>query len=208
MRFTQYLLITAFLFMASAAKAGGNPEDIQALRDLLQPIKSLSAQFKQRVTAADGFELQASEGLFQVAQPTKLRWIVEQPMAQQIVSDGFMLWVFDPDLEQVIIQPFNQDITATPAILFSGDLDELDESYFVRQQSEGDFLLTPEQGGSLFMTMAIRFVDTVPVSITLTDNLDQITTINFSAVELNPVLVADLFVFEIPAGVDVINNAN
>lgn len=125
-------LVTSF-----AGHAGGSPEDIQQLRDLLQPITSLSAQFKQQITDADGFEIQASEGLFQIAQPNKLRWVVAQPMPQQVISDGVTLWLFDPDLEQVVIQPFDANIESTPAILFSGDLERLDRAYFIQQLSAG-----------------------------------------------------------------------
>jgi outer membrane lipoprotein carrier protein len=203
----RFIFITLFS-VCSAVQAGGEPEDIQALRNLLKPITSLSAKFTQEVSDADGFLLQASEGLFQVSQTAKLRWIVEQPMQQQIISDGETLWVFDPDLEQVIVQPFNQDIAATPAILFSGDLDQLDAAFIIREQAAGQFVLTPEQSGSLFNSMEIIFVDQQPVSISLTDNLEQVTTIAFTELVLNPNLAANLFVFEIPSGVDVINNAN
>jgi outer membrane lipoprotein carrier protein len=74
--------------MAVAVEAGGDPEDIQQLRDLLAPISSLSAQFEQRIIDANGLELQRSSGQFQVAKPNSLRWIVEQPMPQQVISDG------------------------------------------------------------------------------------------------------------------------
>ena len=96
-------------------------------------------------------------------------------MPQQIISDGISLWIFDPDLEQVIVQPFNQDIAATPAILFSGDLEQLDRAYFVREQSAGHFKLTPERAGSLFSSMQITFVDRQPTSITLRTIFEQTT---------------------------------
>jgi outer membrane lipoprotein carrier protein len=187
-------------------QAGGNAEDIQQLRNLLQPISSLSAQFKQQVTDADGFQLQQSEGLFQVAQPNNLRWIVEQPMPQQVISNGLTLWLYDPDLEQVIVKPFDASIESTPAILFSGDLTRLDSAYFIRQLSPDVFQLTPEQEGSLFSELQIIFVDQLPASISLTDSLEQVTRITFSDVRLNPSLPAALFEFEIPGDIDVINN--
>jgi outer membrane lipoprotein carrier protein len=190
------------------AAAGGKVEDIQRLRDLLQPISSLSSQFNQRINDADGFELQASEGLFEVAQPNKLRWIVKHPMPQQVISDGITLWVYDPDLEQVIIQPFDKDIAATPAILFSGDLDSLDSVYFVEQLAEGSFLLTPEEEGSLFRSTEIQFDGAKPSFIVLTDTLGQITRISFTGLKLNPPISADQFVFKIPLGIDIIDNAN
>jgi outer membrane lipoprotein carrier protein len=186
------LILLFSLFLPTFAWSGGAPEDIQQLRDLLQPITSLSARFTQQISDADGFALQNSEGLFQVSQPNRLRWLVETPMPQQIIADGETLWLYDPDLEQVIIQPFNQDIAATPAILFSGDLDQLDAAYFVTQLAEGRFELKPGN----------------PTAIALTDSLGQTTTIQFSQLELNPVLSGDQFIFQIPDGVDVINNAN
>ena len=207
-RICSLALASALVFLCTAAYAGGSPEDIQKLRSLLQPITSLSARFQQRIVDVDGFEIQSSQGVFQVAQPNKLRWIVEQPMEQQIISDGVTLWVYDPDLEQVTVQPFNEDIAATPAILFSGDLAGLDKSYFVQQQSAGHFVLTPEQGGSLFSRMTLVFSGSEPAQITLTDNLDQVTEIVFSEIVLNPELSGDLFILDIPEGVDVINNGN
>lgn len=202
----RFILGFISLMGSTQLQAGGSPEDIQALRALLQPITSLSANFTQQITDVEGFELEASEGLFEVAQPAKLRWHITQPMPQQIVSDGSTLWIFDPDLEQVIIQPFNQDIAATPAILFSGDLDQLDRAYFVREDSAGLFTLTPESAGSLFSQMQIRFIDQKPASISLTDNLEQTTTITFTDLQINPTLSADRFIFEVPPEVDVINN--
>ena len=196
------------LSLAPQTWSGGAPEDIQQLRDLLQPITSLSARFQQQITDGDGYELQASEGLFQVSQPNRLRWVVETPMPQQIIADGVTLWIYDPDLEQVIIQPFNDDIAATPAILFSGDLDQLDDAYFVTQLAEGRFELKPEKGGSLFDSMTIVFDGAKPASIALTDTLGQVTSISFTELDINPALSGDLFVFEAPDGVDVINNAN
>jgi len=204
----QKLVLLLCLSVASNAWSGGSAEDIQHLRALLQPISSLSARFEQRIVDADGFELQSSSGVFQVSQPNRLRWQVESPMPQQIISDGVTLWVYDPDLEQVIIQPFNQDIAATPAILFSGNLEQLDRAYFVRQLSGSSFELQPEQGGSLFSRMTITFDGRAPSSLALTDNLEQTTTIRFSQLELNPLLADGRFKFVTPDGVDVINSVN
>lgn len=206
MRLIQSIVPLTSLMLSFNIQAGGNAEDIQQLRNLLQPISSLSAQFKQQVTDADGFQLQQSEGLFQVAQPNNLRWIVEQPMPQQVISNGLTLWLYDPDLEQVIVKPFDASIESTPAILFYGDLTRLDSAYFIRQLSPDVFQLTPEQEGSLFSELQIIFVDQLPASISLTDSLEQVTRITFSDVQLNPSLPAALFEFEIPGDIDVINN--
>lgn len=203
------LLLLALSPQVQANKAESeNPEDILALRSLLEPIRSLSAEFNQQVTDAGGFVLDSSEGLLEVAQPARLRWQITAPFEQQIITDGNLLWLYDPDLEQVVVQPFDRDIAATPAILFSGELDQLDSAYFIRRQAEGLFSLQPEQGGSLFSHLQIRFDGPRPVALAITDSLGQVTSISFSAVALNPRFQPDRFTFEIPPGIDVINNAN
>ena len=206
MRLLKSIVSLLSLPLALGAYASDDGGDIQQLRDLLEPIVSLSAQFEQHMVDANGVELQQSNGLFQVAKPNSLRWIVEQPMPQQVISDGNSLWVYDPDLEQVMVQPFTGDIQSAPAMLFSGDLQALDSAYMVEQLSAGSFLLTAEQGTSLFSSVQIDFDNLLPTSIALTDNLGQVTRISFSELEYNPPLGADLFVFEIPLGVDVIRN--
>lgn len=105
-----------------------------------------------------------------------------------------------------MVQPFTGDIQSAPAMLFSGDLQALDSAYLVEQLSAGSFLLTAEQGTSLFSSVQIDFDNLLPTFIALTDNLGQVTRISFSELEYNPPLGADLFVFEIPLGVDVIRN--
>jgi len=213
MHVTQRLLLSILLAASSNLHAGGSPEDIQALHDLLHPISGLSAQFKQQIQDADGSALQVSEGLFQVAQPAKLRWIVKQPIAQQIISDGTHLWLYDPDLEQVIIQPFVEDITASPISLFSGNLEGLDKAYLIvylhtENPALESYLLTPKSTGTLYTTLRIDFVALIPKAIELVDSLGQTTHIDLHNVVINPPLSDDLFTFEIPSGVDVVNNAD
>ncbi len=187
--------------------ADNQPSASQQLRDLLEPIKSLSTSFSQRITDSEGYELQLSNGKFQVSQPHRIRWAVIEPMPQEIITDGLTLWVYDPDLEQVIIQPFNQDLSATPASLFSGDLEDLDNSYRVRQLSEQHFELSPRQSSSLFSLVQLHFSQGHPTAIILKDRLGQTTHISLSETLLNPPIAAGLFRFEVPAGIDVIDHA-
>lgn len=205
----QVLLLLIAIITSVNLQAGGKPEDIEALRNVLSPVSSMSAEFSQVIEDANGYQLQESQGTLVVSQPGKIRWISQRPMEQWVISDGETLWVFDPDLEQVTVQPFNQDLAQTPAILFSGDLEKLDGAYYVTyEQKDGRnlFYLSPEGEGSLFNTVILTFDDEMPVSMELVDNLDQHTVISFSSVQVNIPVTADQFVFKIPEGVDVINN--
>jgi len=187
-----------------------DPSDTRSLYQLLSPIKGLSAQFSQQIFNSDGDLFQISSGELTATEPNKIRWIVKQPMAQQIISDGTHLWIYDPDLEQVIIQPFVEDIAASPIALFAGNLEELDKAYSIvylptETPELKSYLLTPKSTGALYTTLRIDFVAQTPKALELVDSLGQTTDINLHNVLINPQLSDDLFTFEIPSGVDVVN---
>ena len=54
MAFFKSMLSLLALVGSMSTHAGGDPEDIQQLRNLLQPITSLAAQFEQQITDANG----------------------------------------------------------------------------------------------------------------------------------------------------------
>jgi len=184
--------------------------DSQKLQGLLEPIKSLSATFTQSIYDAEGLELDSSKGLFKVASPAKVVWHVIAPLEQQVISDGLTLWVYDPDLDQVVINNVDNRVNATPAVLFSGNLESLEARYEVEHKSLSteapSFLLTPRDNGSLFASIELQFAGLNPSAIIITDTLGQSTAITLDDLLVNPVLGADTFTFSIPSGVDVINN--
>jgi outer membrane lipoprotein carrier protein len=184
--------------------------DSQKLQSLLEPINSLSASFTQSIYDSGGYELDSSEGQFKVASPAKVFWHVTAPLEQQVISDGHTLWIYDPDLDQVVINKVDNRNNTTPAVLFSGNLESLEASYEVEQKSFSidapSFLLTPRENGSLFATIELQFATFNPSAIIITDTLGQSTAIILDDLLLNPLLEAEIFIFSIPSGVDVINN--
>lgn len=206
MHYLRQILFVAALSSCLSANGNAKTPDVEQLRDLLQPISSLSAQFDQQIIDSNGIETQRAKGLFQLAQPYTLRWVVSEPMPQQVISDGQTLWLYDEDLEQVIVQSVDSSINSTPVMLFSGDLQQLNRTYSVLQISKGLFELTPKQNKSLFALIRLDFSNKVPKSLVMVDNLGQTTTINLTSVVVNPEISADQFIFKIPDGIDVIHN--
>ncbi|MBV1930159.1 MAG: outer membrane lipoprotein chaperone LolA, partial [Porticoccaceae bacterium] len=95
------------------------------LKKLLEPLSSVSADFHQQLYSADDYQIQDNTGHMQVSAPGKIRWIIDSPMEQWLISDGLTLWLYDPDLEQVIIKPFDPRVSAAPALLLTGSVGEL-----------------------------------------------------------------------------------
>src|SRR5690606_5707830 len=99
-------------FVATFAAAGGvhQPASSNSLQSLLAPLASLSADFRQVISDGEGYEIQALTGTMDVARPGKVYWKSAPPYEQLVVSDATTLWLYDADLEQVTVRPFDHDI--------------------------------------------------------------------------------------------------
>ncbi|TNF07955.1 MAG: outer membrane lipoprotein chaperone LolA [Gammaproteobacteria bacterium] len=202
-------LFTALLLMMSAiCYAGGQPAAGE-LRMRMGDLDSLSADFEQTVYAAEGDLVQQASGHMLAARPGRVRWNTDAPLEQLIVTNGKTLWLYDPDLEQVTIKPFDADLGKTPAVLFIGDLVALEDSYTVSLEEEGMaalFTLVPNKADSLYEKVTLRFDGLTPVAMALWDTLGQKTDIHFDNFQRNPSWSVEQFEFIPPDGVDIIGD--
>ncbi|MAT51607.1 MAG: outer membrane lipoprotein carrier protein LolA [Porticoccaceae bacterium] len=186
---------------------GGSTEALEALSQRLRPITSFEADFTQTVTSADGYIVQEMTGHMMAARPGKIFWESDPPLVQQVISDGKTLWLYDPDLDQVTVRPFENDVSRTPAVVFIGGADSLGDQYRVSvEQADNStrFWLEPRSPSDLYEKIAIDFEGEQPVAMALWDSLGQVTRVVFSAMTLNGALQGNPFTFTPPDGVDVL----
>lgn len=204
MRFIQVVMV-AVLSLTSTLSMAMTPAE--NLSRLLQPLKTFSADFEQLILDNNKTRLQTTQGHVDLMKPGQFRWETLDPFPQLIVSNGKTLWLYDEDLEQVTQQKVDPRASHTPALLLSGEQQQIEESFTVAGPSSGDeglFRLTPKDPDSLYVSMRILFVQGIPVEMQLEDNLGQQTSLQFQDPKANPTLNASLFQFEIPPGVDLI----
>ena len=53
--------------------------------------------------------------------PNRFRWTYAAPSELVIVADGEKLWIYDVELKEVTVTPFDDTVGASPAVLLSGD---------------------------------------------------------------------------------------
>jgi len=184
---------------------------------LLSRLTTFTADFSQTVLGASSELLQSSEGKIRVQRPARFRWEVKGPYPQLIVSNGELLYLYDPDLEQVQIEYTRESLSGTPALLLSGTTEQITHSFRVESAHDSDatlladrmesFILYPRDQTSLYRRMVINFSGALPVSFQIIDNLDQRTEVVFSNIQSNIVLDPELFQFNILPGVDITGNA-
>lgn len=199
--------LLVFVCLSINANAENAETAAQRLHLLLKPINTLSADFTQQIMGQDNNQLQRLTGNLSLKKPNQLRWNVVSPMPQLVISDGKLVWLYDPDLEQVVIQSFSDEFMANPISILLGDLDQLNRDFTVSLISNDRFSLKPKQKNSLFVAIQLRFIDSVLNRIDYQDNFGQNTQLTLSQVRLNPQFPKTAFVFDIPQAVDIINHA-
>jgi outer membrane lipoprotein carrier protein len=193
----------ALLCLGANALASGLDE----LHAFLEGTRTAQGKFTQVVTNREGRTTQTSSGTFAFERPGKFRWTYDKPFDQLIVGDGEKVWVFDRDLNQVIVRKLDAALGATPAALLAGD-NALEKNFTLVAGGEADGVeyvnATPKSAESQFTRIRLGFVDNLPRRMELTDAFGQSTELAFSDVRRNPKLAADAFQFTPPKGADVV----
>jgi len=176
-----------------------------------QDLKSLRADFVQRVYDERSQVVQSSSGQMLMRRPGQFRWDYQTPAKQIIVADGERLWAYDVDLEQVTVRKLDTALSSTPLALLSGAV-PIEETFAVSEVQKRDGLdwyeLTPKEPQPEFLLLRVVFnKDKALVSLELEDQFGQRTRLDFQKLERNPKLDPDLLKFTPPPGVDVVGDA-
>jgi chaperone LolA len=198
----RFTITTGLLILSQAAWTA-------SLKTYLGNVKSITANFEQRVQSETADKKNLSYGSLVVQSPNKFRLEYTKPYKQIYVADGKRLWSYDEDLEQVTVKSQANMLTNTPAMVLSNPA-ELDKAYKVKPQGVADgvewFQLTPLQTDSGFDSVRLGFVERKLRYFEMQDSFGQKTQLNFNDLQYNPVLQKNSFVFTPPAGVDVIDD--
>jgi outer membrane lipoprotein carrier protein len=197
------ILLLALLGPAMV-RAGTGEERLDAF---FSGLKTMQAEFEQRVIDGDGVLLQESTGSVWIQRPGRFRWDYDAPYRQEIVADGERLWTYDVDLQQVTVKPLKVVLTTTPAMLLS-NTQPLEELFRItelpRDQGMPGVKLAPRAGDDSIREVRLRFAGDALDQLEVTDNFGNITRFGFRKLLRNPDLDPALFTFEPPAGADVI----
>jgi outer membrane lipoprotein carrier protein len=193
----------ALLCLGANALASGLDE----LHAFLEGTRTAQGKFTQVVTNREGRTTQTSSGTFAFERPGKFRWTYDKPFDQLIVGDGEKVYVYDRDLNQVIVRKLDAALGATPAALLAGD-NALERNFTLTAGGAGEGLefvnAVPRTADSQFKQIRIGFKSGLPQRMVLTDAFGQTTDLAFSDVARNPKLPPDLFQFTPPKGADVV----
>lgn len=210
MRSRLRLIATALLLFPLISLAAANDEGLQRVEKFIANLSTLRADFKQTLTDGKGEVTDQSSGTLAISRPNRFRWDYSQPHEQVIVADGTRIWLYDTDLEQVTVRRLDTSLSATPAMLLSGE-GKLSDNFKVTGTSQDQnahwVMMEPVRPDTDFKWVRLGFAGSDLAIMQLADKLGQITTLQFSNIERNLKLDPALFIFKVPAGADVIGDA-
>ncbi|MEJ6669355.1 MAG: outer-membrane lipoprotein carrier protein LolA [Pseudomonadales bacterium] len=204
------LLTAGLLALCSfAAAAPATPTEsasaLTTLIDQLTQFQQLHLRFEQRATDPGG-ELQ--QGDFYLQRPAQFRLeSVDQPL---VVSDGETIYEYDALLAQLKLQSFASLTALSPAKVLLMTESELSAAFAVTFDDESGsgarFRLVPTDTASLIAWVQIAFAADVPSQIILMTQSKMQVSIALTLISLNAPLPPALFQFEVPEGIDVIDD--
>ncbi len=182
---------------------------IAKLRTFNADTRSVAAEFTQRVLNERLKEVQSNTGYLALQRPGRFRWVYKTPAEQVLVSDGKVLWLYDPELRQATRRAIGGAMSGTPAALLAGDA-QIETAYALRnigEQGGLDWLEgRPKRDDSGFVRIRIGMSSAgEPAAMELPDSFGQTIMLKFSTVLRNPKLIPEAFMFEPPPGVDVLS---
>ena len=200
------LFVALVLAGVATAKAGG----LEQLKSFHASTKSGKVTFRQVVVGKGQQDARESTGTFAFQRPGKFRWMYATPFEQLIVGDGERLWVYDRDLNQVIVRKLDLALGSTPAALLAGD-SALEQNFDLVDAGKGDGLeyveAKPKSSDTGFERVRIGFADSLPRTMELTDTFGNVTMLTFGSFERNSAQDAGQFKFVPPKGADVVGDA-
>ena len=193
------------LFFCSNVFANSHSE----LSNMLNKMKSLTGDFKQKVTDQNGATLQEVSGEFFFKKPNLFKWDYLKPVKSQLISDGELLYLYDPDLKQVVISQLKKIGGVSPAMLLvTKDIESLFKITIVKDKKGINWFKAvphePEKAN--FKKVFINFVEDKLKFMRIIDGFDNKTEIQFINIDQNKKINDAFFLFNTPEDIDVIKN--
>ena len=198
----RFLIILLFCLPVFA-----NPDS--KLSNILNEMNSLTGNFKQKVLDQNGATLQEVSGQFFFKKPNLFKWDYLEPSKSQLISDGELLYLYDPDLKQVVISQLKNLGGVSPAMLLvNREIENLFEISVIQDRKGINwFKAVPQEPEKAnFKEVFINFVQNKLKGMRVIDSFDNITEIEFIKVSRNTNINEAIFLFNTPEDIDVIRN--
>jgi outer membrane lipoprotein carrier protein len=189
--------------------------DAAAIVDAIQKQYDATDTFKARFIQKSYLKIlgqsQKAEGTVAIKKPGKMKWDYKAPDRQILVSNDQGLWLYLPDEKQVTKMKVQSIYSSNTPALFLAGRGKLTESFTIGKVTEEHGLYVAElipRDKAQNLSKMVLLADKENFQIVgsrVYDNLGNRTEMIFSNSKINPHLEKQLFQFEVPKGVEIID---
>ena len=210
------LTLVSFLFLVRGVYGNPLDADIAQIQKTYDAIRDIQANFVQEsvVKSWNAEQVQKAQGKVFFRKEGKMFWDYQEPVPQQIISDGNTLWFYEPEDKQVTVTTvgagFQSQISAD---LLNGKA-QLKRDFDVTEMTstaEGNagklaLQLIPRSSQHNLRKILLRLEkNTFLIYQTeVYDLFDNLTRITFSQIQIDTNLADVLFTFTPPPGVEIL----
>jgi outer membrane lipoprotein carrier protein len=206
------VLCLLFIVVSVEAWAQDLSTIINRVQEEYDRTQDIQAAFTQIALVKSVGRKQQSQGVVYFKKPGKMRWEYTNPEQQLLVSDGKTMWFYVAEDGQVIIQNAEDAYGSKTPITFLSGMGKLQNDFYMKllPASEGVTVykleLLPKQPQPDLAKLILSVEPTTYriVHTAVYDPYGNITDVFLNDIQANAMLPDELFTFEIPEGVDVI----
>ena len=177
-------------------------------------VTGFSARFHQTSVLKAMDITDTAKGMIHIKRPGKMRWEYESPETQTIISDGYQLWIFRPDDNQVLIGKAPDFFGDGKGASFLSDVRQMRNNFTITLQDKPD-----SDNHILKLVPTGKEMDIAEILLSIswtTFDIEEVITLNAYGDETKIVLDEitfqkefddQLFKFLIPSGVEVLQMA-
>ena len=193
-------------------------EVVKKLQARYEQTKDLQADFQQ-TTRIEGFATPlTSKGRMLIKKPGLLRWDYRDPTVEEIYVNRNDVMMYVPEHKQVLVGKLTQMAASQAPLQLLQGVAKIDEEFDIESTRGGErgegglplITLTPKSAGPDASRSVSKLVVEVQPKIyfiktvTIHEMSGNISTFAFSDLKPNAGLKSDVFMFKVPAGVEVI----
>jgi outer membrane lipoprotein carrier protein len=190
---------------------------LESVQRTYSDIESLHGKFRQDSYVAALDEGEVSSGEMWFGKPGKMRWVYKQPRDQIVVINSGLLWLYQPDKNQVLIDDISEVLLSNLPIVFMTGLGNLSRDFDFQGACRGPdgvvLTLQPhksEPSGAPDPLEGFQLLvdehQNLPKGAKITSLGGNITAIIFEGLSTKGVKVdGATFVLDYPKGVDVMD---
>ena len=204
-------VIFACIFLMPPVTLSSQKDDEEQLQSRLKQISTFEAKFTQSTYDQNQGLISKGSGSLQYKRPNLVRWITDYPVEQHIIINGQNIWIYDPDLEQVLVDNYSSaSLSTSPLFMLMDTGGDLITLYSIQRSLDEDkktnFKLTAKTQSESIREIDISFLAGSLKSLSI-HTYDQVSNFFFINQSVNSMMDTSNFSFKIPPDTDVIDRS-